>query len=76
MQFFRKEMVLLSFESFIIAVALIAAAAGSLVLLTALAGKRARLIKAYNLQQEIEARERQIAATPDQKTATPPLPAN
>ena len=68
-------MSLLSFESFIIAVALLAAAGGSLVLLSCLAGKRARLIKAYNLQQEMEARQRQLAAQDAQKSAAPPVPA-
>jgi hypothetical protein len=70
---------LISFETFIVVVALIAAGFGTLVLLSSLAGKRARLIKAFNMQQEAEARERQIASHHQNKnshTASSPLPAN
>ena len=47
-------------ETFIILVSLVASAAGSLVLLACLAGKRAQLIKAYNIQKEHEKIEENI----------------
>ncbi|MBN2377082.1 MAG: hypothetical protein JXD22_11815 [Sedimentisphaerales bacterium] len=40
---------------------LAAAAGGSLVILSCLAGKRAELVKAYNIQQEMKARQEQSA---------------
>ena len=49
-----------SIEIFIVLVALAAALGGSLVLLTCMAGKRAQLIKAFNIQQEMREREAQI----------------
>ena len=47
-------------ETFILIAGLIAAATGTLVLLLSLAQKRAQLVRAYNIQQEIEQRERII----------------
>lgn len=48
-------------ESVILIVAAVAAAAGSWILLTCLAGRRAELVKAFNVQQEAEERERAMA---------------
>ncbi len=53
-------------EMFIIVIGLGAAAFGSLVLLVCMAGKRAQLVKAYNMQLEIEARERQAKKEAEQ----------
>ena len=39
-------------ETFIILVSLSAAAAGSLILVTCMAGKRSQLVKSFNIQQE------------------------
>ncbi|MBN1844037.1 MAG: hypothetical protein JW810_00010 [Sedimentisphaerales bacterium] len=47
-------------ESFIIMMGLIAALGGGLVLLSCLAGNRARLMKSYNIQRQQEKREQQI----------------
>ena len=47
-------------ETFIVLVSLAASAGGSLVLLSCMAGKRAQLVKAFNIQQELEAREAKI----------------
>jgi len=47
-------------ETFIILVSLAAAAAGSLILLTCMAGKRSQLVKAFNLQQEMLEREAKL----------------
>ena len=47
-----------SMESFIIVVSLVASAAGALILLTSLAGKKAQLAKAFSMQQELEAQEK------------------
>ena len=47
-----------SMESFIIVVSLIASAAGALILLISLAGKKAQLVKAFSMQLEMEAQER------------------
>ena len=47
-------------ETFVVVVSLIAAAIGGLIFLSSLAGKRAFLVKAYNMQKEIEQREAQI----------------
>jgi len=47
-------------ETFIILVSLAAAAAGSLILLTCMAGKRAQLVKAFNIQQEKLERESRL----------------
>ena len=69
-------------ETFIIVVALLAAAIGSLVLLGCLAGKRAQLFEAFRLQQQLEEQQRTIrqraaanrrsGAIPDNQTAEPP----
>ena len=47
-------------ETFIILVSLTAAAAGSLILLTCMAGKRSQLVKAFNIQQEKLEREARL----------------
>ena len=47
-------------ETFIILVSLTAAAAGSLILLTCMAGKRSQLVKAFNIQQEKLEREAKL----------------
>ncbi|MCK5270592.1 MAG: hypothetical protein KAJ46_07395 [Sedimentisphaerales bacterium] len=47
-------------ETFIILVSLAAAAAGSLILLTCMAGKRSQLVKAFNIQQEKLERESRL----------------
>ena len=49
-----------SMETVIVLLALAAGAAGSLVLLSCLASRRAQLLEAFRIQQEIEERERQI----------------
>ena len=41
-------------EIFIVTTSLLASGAGGLILLISLAGKRAHLVKAFNIQQEIE----------------------
>lgn len=41
-------------ELFIVITALVASGIGGLILLTSLAGKKAHLVKAFNIQQEIE----------------------
>lgn len=41
-------------ETFIVVVSLVFAATGGLILLTSLAGKRAELVKAFNINQELE----------------------
>jgi hypothetical protein len=46
-------------ETFIVVISLIAAAGGSLVLLSCLAGMRAQLVKAFNMQKEIEAQRKE-----------------
>jgi len=52
-------------ETFIVVMALAAAVTGALVLLATLAGKRAQLIKAFNIQQEIARRDNLVKAHPD-----------
>ena len=47
-------------ETVIILTALIATAVGCLILLSCLAGKRAQLFRAFEIQQENEAHERKI----------------
>ena len=47
-------------ETFIVAISLIAAAGGSLVLLSCLAGMRAQLVKAFNIQKGIESQQKEI----------------
>ena len=46
-----------SMETFIVVIALIASAAGTLLLLACLAGKRSQLVKAYNFRMEAGTRE-------------------
>ena len=46
-----------SMELFIVITALVASGAGGLILLISLAGKRAHLVRAFNIQQEMEATE-------------------
>ncbi len=53
--FNRKVLTLSSMETFIIIMALLAAAGGTLVLLASLANRRAQLVKAFRYQQELEA---------------------
>lgn len=43
-----------SMEIFIVTTSLLASGAGGLILLVSLAGKRAHLVKAFNIQQEID----------------------
>ena len=52
-------------ETFIILVSLAAAAAGSLILLTCMAGKRSQLVKAFNIQQEKLERESKLERNKD-----------
>lgn len=47
-------------EAFIIIAGLGTAGTGALLLLSSLACRRAQLVKAYNMQQEIEQRKREI----------------
>jgi len=54
-------------ENFIVIIALVAAAAGSLILLSCMAGKRAELIKVYLTQKQLEARERVVEQKVRQK---------
>ena len=49
-----------SMELFIIMAALAAAAGGTLILLACMANKRMQLIKAFNIQQEIETQQATI----------------
>ena len=50
-------------ETFIVVIAMIASAAGSLVLLACLASRRSELVKAFNLQRDMESDEQEEAAT-------------
>ena len=52
-------------ETFIIVIAMIASAAGSLVLLTCLAARRSELVKAFNVQHELQNEEDQEAIPAD-----------
>ena len=54
LRFLWKGIVVLSIETFIVLVGLIAAAGGSLILLSFLAGKRAFMVKAFMVQQQME----------------------
>ena len=47
-------------EILIVLMGLSAAAGGALVLLVCLAGNRAQLVKAFNMQQEQESRQKQV----------------
>lgn len=47
-------------ETFIIVVGLLAGAGGCLVLLACLAGERAQLIEAYNIELEAQSRDKMI----------------
>jgi hypothetical protein len=47
-------------EMLIVLVGFSAAAGGAMVLLVCLAGKRAQLVKAFNMQQEQEMRQKQV----------------
>ena len=51
---------MLSIETFIVLVGLIAAAGGSLILLSFLAGKRAFMVKAFMVQQEMQESEQNM----------------
>lgn len=62
-----------SMETFIILIALAAAAGGGLILLVCLAGMRANLVKALNLQQELESRKSSIETNPDSPPTAKPL---
>jgi hypothetical protein len=53
--FYGKVFTLSSMETFIIIMALLAAAGGTLVLLGSLANRRAQLVKAFHYRQELEA---------------------
>lgn len=44
-------------ETFIVVVALMGAGGGGLILLSCLSGKRAQLVKAYNIQQGLDPNE-------------------
>ena len=48
-------------EMFIVMASLAAAAGGSLVILSCLSGKRAELVKAYNIHQEMQARQEKLS---------------
>ncbi len=66
-------------ELLIVLMGLSAAAGGALVLLVCLAGNRAQLVKAFNMQQEREAREKQVEenkAKQKQKHIAMALPAS
>jgi len=52
-------------EMFIVMASLAAAAGGSLVILSCLSGKRAELVKAYNIHQEMQARQKQLSPSDD-----------
>ena len=62
-----------SMETFIIFIALAAAAGGGLILLVCLAGMRANLVKALNLQQELESRKSSIKTDSDSPPTAKPL---
>ncbi len=61
-------------ETFIILVSLAAAAAGSLILLTCMAGKRSQLVKAFNIQQERLEREARLQRNKDASQAEEVVP--
>lgn len=46
-----------SVETFIVITALVCSLGGGIILLSSLAGKRAQLVRAFNLQQELHAHE-------------------
>ena len=49
---FQREFSLLDMETLILVFALVTSAAGTLILLACLAGRRAELVKAFNVQQQ------------------------
>ena len=49
-----------SMETFIVLVSIAAGIGGGLVLLACMAGRRAQLVKAFNMQQEMKEREAKI----------------
>ena len=61
-------------ETFIILVSLAAAATGSLILLTCMAGKRSQLVKAFNIQQEKLEREARLERSRDIAQAEESVP--
>ena len=63
-----------SIESFIVIVALVSAAGGSLMLLACLAGKRSQLVKAYNMKREIEQREKMMEMQNEQASEGEDIP--
>jgi len=58
-----------SMETFIVVVGLAAAIGGSLIFLSCLAHKHAELVKAFNLQMEIEERNHKIEQNKKHKAA-------
>ena len=50
-----------SIEFFIVLVSLIAAGAGTLILLACMAGKRAQLVRSFNIQQKFQEHQAKIA---------------
>ena len=56
----REVFALSSMETFIVAIGLVASGIGTLILLLSLAHKRSQLVKAFNVQQEIEERQRRL----------------
>jgi len=63
-----------SMETFVILISLAAAAAGSLILLTCMAGKRSQLVKAFNIQQEKLERESRLQRSRDIAQAEESIP--
>lgn len=61
-------------ETFIILVSLAAAATGSLILLTCMAGKRSQLVRAFNIQQERLEREARLERNKDASQAKESVP--
>ena len=61
-------------ETFIILISLAAAATGSLILLTCMAGKRSQLVKAFNIQQEKLEREARLERSRDIAQAEESVP--
>ncbi len=58
-------------EMFIIIVSFMAAFAGGLILLSSLASKRTQLIKAFNVQQEMETRDEPNELASTEATPSP-----
>ena len=61
-------------ETFIILVSLAAAATGSLILLTCMAGKRSQLVKAFKIQQERLAYESRLERNKNASQAEEAVP--